>query len=348
MKILDRYIARHFIVSIGVAYCFLLCVYMSVHLFAHLGELGDASRVLSQRGMNLFTGLCRFYALMMPFILTKLGPFGALLAGMWTVQRMTKDVEITAAQVAGVSLHRIMLPILACGALVSLGLTLIRTEVLPRISVQAHQMDRLVRGKTEDVMDGPFLVRDDRGLRISIRSYEPSSRTAHDVEFRSDDLNDITDVETLQYRDDGAQGPGWYPQSPVRGSLSLPGGTNLRPFDIEIESRGLRFLGAAELSDLLRRMPDRLDLQLIRQTRVTYPFVTVVLLLLGLPIVLKRDQQNVYAACGVCLLVSVLYFGAENLIHGLAERDGLLSPGLAAWIPVVVFGTAGALTFQDL
>jgi hypothetical protein len=69
---------------------------------------------------------------------------------------------------------------------------------------------------------------------------------------------------------------------------------------------------------------------------------------LGLPFVLRRDRQSIYAACGVCLLVSILYFGAENVMHALAERDALLSPLIAAWIPVAVFGVAGVLSYQDV
>ncbi len=348
MKTIDRYILRQFLSSVGVAYVFLLCIYITVHLFAHLGEFHDASRVLAERGMNLFTGLCRFYALMMPFILVKLGPFGVLMGGMWTVQRMTKDMEITAAQVAGVSLHRLMVPFLAGGVVLSLGLTALRQEVLPRIAVQTHEMERLIRGKGRDMLDGPFLLRDSRGLRVSVRAFEPSTRTARDVQFRAEDLNDVTNVPAMQYRESGPDGPGWYATGPISGRLKLPQDTDLLPFDIEIVSRGLRYLNSTDLENLLRRMPDRLDLQLIRQTRATYPFVTVVLLMLGLPIILKRDQQNVYAACGLCLAVSVLYFGAESVIHGLAERDGILSPALAAWIPIVIFGTAGALTLQDI
>ena len=67
-------------------------------------------------------GICRYYAINMPFIFAKLGPFSALLAAMWTVQKMSKDQEITAAQVAGVSLHRLMAPVLIVGVLLSLGL----------------------------------------------------------------------------------------------------------------------------------------------------------------------------------------------------------------------------------
>ena len=124
--------------------------------------------------------------------------------------------------------------------------------------------------------------------------------------------------------------------------------TDLAPRDIEIDARGLRFLASDELDELARRLPGRLDLELLRQTRFTFPFTTPVLLLIGLALVLRRDRQSVYAAWGLALLLSLVYFGAENVLHGLAERDGLLSPFLAAWTPIVVFGTVGAMAFQDL
>jgi lipopolysaccharide export system permease protein len=120
------------------------------------------------------------------------------------------------------------------------------------------------------------------------------------------------------------------------------------PRDIVIDARGGRFLSSEDLDELTQRLPGRHDLALMRHLRVTYPLSTVVLLLLGVPLVLRREQQSVYAAWAVCLLVSILYFAAENVLHGLAVRDKLLSPALAAWIPIAVFGIAGSLAYQDL
>jgi lipopolysaccharide export LptBFGC system permease protein LptF len=316
-----------------------------VHFFSNFENLDQAANSFAARGLGLVQGLCRYYGITMPFIIAKLGPFAVLLAAMWTLQRMARDQEVAAAQVAGVSLHRLTVPILVGGCVLALGLSAVRQIVLPRIAIESHELERVLRGKKEAVIEGPLLLRDSAGNRFSIRSYEPYAKIARSVQFRSEDLSRPLDIEAMKYDVATAR---WLSIDAEGAASPLPIETDLRPRDIEIDARGLRYLASAELDEMARKFPFRLDLELMRQTRFTYPFTPIVLLLLGIPLVLKRDRQSVYAAWGICLLVSILYFGVENTLHGLAERDGVLSPALAAWIPITVFGIAGALTFQDL
>jgi lipopolysaccharide export system permease protein len=343
MKMLDRYVLRQFWVSVLVSFCFFVSLYVVVHLFSHLEDMDGAREAFGARGLSLFTGMCRYYALNIPFRIVELGPFGVLMAAMWTVQRMAREQELVAAQVSGVSLHRVTAPILCAAFLLSAGLTAVKHEALPRLAVETHEMERMMKGKPRATIQGPLIVRDGNDARISIQSYEPATRIARGVEIRSEELALIAELEAMRFDSDGPEGEGWYrPASAGRVN------TDLKPGDIEIDSRALRFLGGDQLDGLLKKMPGRLDLQILRQTRFTYPFTTLVLLLLGLPAVLRRENQNAYAAAGLCLLVSVLYFGFENVIRGLAERDALLSPTLAAWLPIVIFGIPGALAYHDL
>jgi lipopolysaccharide export LptBFGC system permease protein LptF len=344
VTVLDRYVVRIFALSLFVSFTFVLGLFIVVHFFGHLEDLEPAERAFATRGVGLFQGICRYYAVNMPFIFARFGPFAALLAAMWTVQKMAKDQEITAAQVAGVSLHRLMAPVLVAGVLLSVGLWTIREQALPRLAVQHQELEWLMRGKAVTVIDGPLTPRDSAGNRFSIQAYDPTTRTARGVRFRDRDLTRYVDFQTMRYDEEVRR---WETDDTgVRVPIGVE--TDLSPRDIEIDARGLRFLASDELDELARRMPGRLDLELMRQTRFTFPFTTPVLLLIGLALVLRRDNQSIYAAWGLSLVLSIVYVGSENVLHGLAERDGLLSPQLAAWTPIVVFGTVGAMAFQDL
>ena len=99
-------------------------------------------RAFATRGVGLFQGICRYYAINMPFIFARFGPFAALLAAMWTVQKMSKDQEITAAQVAGVSLHRLIAPVLVATSVLIvfqalLGMWTVTWKLKP-VVVMAH------------------------------------------------------------------------------------------------------------------------------------------------------------------------------------------------------------------
>jgi lipopolysaccharide export system permease protein len=341
LKVLDRHVIWNFAVSVVVSFSFVLSLYMMVHFFAQ--DLESASRAFATRGMSLGVGICIYEAVSLPGILVRLGPFAALLAAMWTIQRMARDHEITAAQVAGVSLHRLMAPILIGGIMLSCGLWAVRQDVLPRLTLLNREYDLLMRGRTEATLDGRIEIRDSQGDDFSIQSYDPVSGIARGVQVRPPNRHPL---EVPAMRFDSAAGH-WVGLDGSASAGPIPITTDLRPRDIEFD-RGIRLLDSEDLEALARRLPGQYDIDLMLQTRYTYPFATVVLLLLGIPLVLRRERQSIYAAWGLCLLVSILYFGAENVLHGLSERDNLLPPVLAAWLPIVVFGIGGALTYQEL
>jgi lipopolysaccharide export system permease protein len=345
VRVLDRYVVRTFVVSLFVSFTFVLALYIMGNFFGHLEDLEAAEKAFDSRGIGLFQGMCRYYALDLPFKLIILGPFATLLAAMWTVQKMSRDQEITAAQVAGVSLHRLMVPVLLVGVVLSLGLWATRQQVLPRLAIVHQDFEWLMRGKAGALIVGPLVVRDSAGNRFSIQTYDPPSKTARGVSFRNADLSNPVFIPAMRWNEENQR---WVTVVEGAPSEPIPVVSDLSPSDIEVDARGLRFLNSDELDELARRNPGRLDLELMKQTRFAFPFTTPVLLLIGLPLVLRRDRQSIYTAWGLCLLLSILYFGAENVLHRLAESDGLLSPMLAAWTPIAVFGTVGAMAFQDL
>src|SRR5262249_28993420 len=160
-------------------------------------------------------------------------------AAMWTVQKMARDQEISAAQVAGVSLHRLMVPVLAVGVLVSIGLWTIRQEVLPRLAITHHDYEWLIRGRTGALVDGPLVLRGSAGNRFSIQTYDPTAKLARGVSFRSVDLTRSADFPAIRWSDENAR---WETALPGVAAAPLPVATDLLPRDIEVDGRGLRFL----------------------------------------------------------------------------------------------------------
>jgi len=124
--------------------------------------------------------------------------------------------------------------------------------------------------------------------------------------------------------------------------------TGLHPRDIEIESRRLLFLDVSELRRLIARYPDRSDLRLLLHAHFAYPAGVMVLLLMGLPLVLKPTRRTPLTAAGVSLLLSMAFFATQTVLQDLGGRDEILNPVLGAWLPIVVFGSLGLLFFETM
>jgi lipopolysaccharide export system permease protein len=79
--------------------------------------------------------------------------------------------------------------------------------------------------------------------------------------------------------------------------------------------------------------------------RLTRPILGLVLVFMGLSVILRDQNRNVFIGTGLCLAMCALFFGAVFACKQLGDSE-YLSPALAAWVPVLLFGPF-ALTMFD-
>ncbi len=82
-------------------------------------------------------------------------------------------------------------------------------------------------------------------------------------------------------------------------------------------------------------------------TRLVQPLLDVLLVLIGLPLVMTRRNQNVFAAVGKCFLL-VLVFTAVVMGSQQAGEAYLLRPALAAWLPVILLTPVAVFLLHSL
>ena len=102
------------------------------------------------------------------------------------------------------------------------------------------------------------------------------------------------------------------------------------------------------VAHVIERYPDRSDLRLLMHAHFAYPLGVVVLLLLGLPLVLKATRRTPFVAAGVSLLLSVAFFATQTVLQDLGGRGEILNPVLGAWLPIILFGAIGLLLFETM
>jgi lipopolysaccharide export LptBFGC system permease protein LptF len=113
--------------------------------------------------------------------------------------------------------------------------------------------------------------------------------------------------------------------------------SELSPRDIQMRqsSQWLRYLSSRQLSQLSGLgLPDVAQTAQIKHERLATPVVNVLLLLLGLPFLLRRlpgnlleDAAKCMGICGLCFVVSIV---GQNL-------SPTSLPALPSWIPIIIF-----------
>ena len=96
-----------------------------------------------------------------------------------------------------------------------------------------------------------------------------------------------------------------------------------------------------ELVRLNGRYPQKFDLQMHLHTRTTRPLSSLVLLLLGLPFVMRPGQKTIAAGLGIALCTCAVYSGVDFLCQQIGNRGDLAAPIQAAWFAPSLFGAIG-------
>ena len=65
----------------------------------------------------------------------------------------------------------------------------------------------------------------------------------------------------------------------------------------------------------------------------------------ALPIFLRDQNRNVFISTAMCLALCALFFAAQFACKNLGESE-YLSPALAAWLPVLIFGPFSLTLFD--
>ncbi len=110
-----------------------------------------------------------------------------------------------------------------------------------------------------------------------------------------------------------------------------------------------RFSSTPEMVQALRSPSTEFgpDVRVAVHARVVSPLMDITLLFLGLPLVLTRENRNIFVAIGMCLGVVGAFFTVVMLCQWLGNNC-IITPAAAAWAPLAVFVPAALILCEPL
>ena len=351
MRLLDRYVLRHFLLAYAVGFVSLLGLYVVIDLFTRSDEFTEDARGTGEVLANVGV----YYLYRLPLFFVRLSGVLALLAATFTVAWLERQNEVMPWLAAGVPLRRLLAPLLGATVLVT-GLSVANREwVVPRCSPYLQRGADDPRGRKTCLVHGGYdknLIHFDGRIACPERQMIQRARVTLPPQVMGGLVN--LRVEEMFYRPArGTETSGWY----------LLGVT---PAHVECPHPALNWLGPGRYfvhTDLsferLTRPPDwfhyeatpqlfrllgettalsrRGELLTLLHRRLTSPLAEFVLVLLGVALIAGRPERNLFIKLGTALIAYALFAGAHHICHSLA-RQADLNPALAAWLPALVFG----------
>jgi lipopolysaccharide export system permease protein len=132
MNLLSRYILKQFVKNILLLVLSFIAIYILIDFFEKIDNFMEKGKPMALVG--------KFFLLSIPFVVEQMGPVCILLAGVITLGVLNHSNELTALKAGGVSLRKVVTPILAAGMAATLLLLALSQFVLPKTAALTTQI----------------------------------------------------------------------------------------------------------------------------------------------------------------------------------------------------------------
>lgn len=352
-QILDDYVLRDFLTYTGLI---LLAFVMLTLVFTFFEILGD---VVKNKVPLITVG--EYLLNVIPSMIYLMAPMAVLIGVLVTFGLLQKGNEITAMKATGISIYRLILPVLIIAALISTALFFFDQLYLPHTNKRQDQLWSTIKGRPAETY-----LRPDRkwifGQHDSIFYYEfydPDQNRFGNISIFKFDPETFAITERIfaaraHWEEDlglWVFEQGW--KRELRGAAiegfqrfdatTFPEVTE-PPNYFKKEVRQSQEMDYGELRQYIHDLQQsgfdvgRLRVQLHR--KFAFPLITFVMAVLAVPFSLSMGRRGALAGVAVAIGIAVLYWMTNGLFEAMGNVHQLPA-ALAAWAPDLIFGLAG-------
>jgi lipopolysaccharide export system permease protein len=354
---LDRMVLLSFFRSYAIVSTSLLSLYVVLDLFTNLDTFGKSGSFAA-----VTKHIVGYYSAQIVLIFDRLAESITLLAAMFTVAWMQRSNELLPQLSAGIPTRRAILPVLLGSAITLTFGTLNQEILIPEVA------DRLVvpRDDLEGAKAIPLAgTYDQNGVHLEgvagfrnqskiVRLYATFPDVLPNGQASPVGMVHLQCEEAIHHPPgDGIYDGGWELRNTIPASFDGPLPPNLTMIetgkyflktdaDFDSVSRGsgwFLYAPSSQLRELLSRVEPRRHgkVAVLFHTRITRPLGGALLVLLGLSVILQNPNRHVFISSGLCMAIAIAYY-VITLACKFMGDGGYVSPPLAAWLPLLIFG----------
>jgi len=375
LTIIDRYMLRQFVQVLIICLMSLIGLYIVIDAFSHLDHFVDYA---GKHG-NLLGIMATYYAYRAVMFFDRMSGVLTLIAVMFTITWIQRYHEMTALLAAGVSRTRVLRPVLLAAIGVGLLAAANREIVMPNIREHLATDTKNLGGDQQAAMDSRFdsqtdiCIGGDKIVPATQKILNPSIVLPRGLDQYGKRLT-AKEAVYLPANDGLPSGylllnvnePKALLKSPAltldgKPVVMTPVGNDwLKPDQVFVVSGvSFEFLAAgatwrdfASTTEMIKqlRSPSTdlgADVRVAIHSRFMQPLLDATLIMLGVPFVITRTNRNPFLSLALCLAVVTVFMATVLGCQSLGSK-GLLSPSLAAWLPLMIFAPVAVFTSESL
>ncbi len=365
MRTIDRYVLSLFVKVTVICFLSLAGLYVVIDAFANLDEFLTYGK---QQGNTLLV-VADYYFPRTVWFFDRTAGLLAMIASIFAVTMLQRSNELTALMAAGISKSRVIAPIVVATVMIA-GLAAVNREFyLPQVRDKLTRNAQDWTGTTARKVTPRYDLRSDillsgkHSYALDKRIEEPNFRLPPELSAWGRQIT----ADNALYQAAGGDRPAGYLLTGVKLPANLPQLDSLEvegartiysPKDnpwlkpnecfvasvvtfeqLSIGGNWRQYLSTHELVTGIRGrvIEAGADVRVSLHARMVQPLLDITLVFLGLPLVLTRGNRNIFVAAGIALVLVAGFYIVVLVCHGLGSNY-LLSPTLAAWLPLLIFG----------
>jgi len=355
MKIIDRYMVKGFLGPF--VWCLFLFTIMAIiiDIFSFIEDIVKFKIPA--------TSIIAFYVYYCPTIFLQVTPMAVLLSTIYVLSNLNKNNEITAMKSSGISLWRILAPILIIGFLISMAIFIVNDRIIPvssRISTVIRR-DELEKEKRKGA--GTKIVKNvaiySAGNRILFaRSYDTEKKVLQDVIIHRHDTSENL-ISKITAQSGAWTGEGWKFYKVIMWRIDNSGkilgapiffdekeiALKEKPSDFANRESRSEYMSYKELKAYIENFKGAgtkfvKGLLVDLYYKVSFSLISLIIILIGAPFALITTRGGVLIGIGMSVAIGLLYYAviAISLAFGKA---GTIPPIVSAWLGNILFTILG-------
>jgi LPS export ABC transporter permease LptG/LPS export ABC transporter permease LptF len=357
-RILDEYVVRQFLNTFFLVLCGFVLLMLVFTFFELVGDIIRNRIPLTVVGDYLVN--------LTPSMLYTIAPLAVLIAVLVTFGVLNRNSELIAMKATGISLYRLVVPIVSIAALLAVALFLFDELYLPQANRKQEALRSTIKGRPPQTFLNPerqwifgqphpgepdrifyyqFFDRDrEEFANMSVFELDPKtfsvSRRIFAARVHWDSDADAWRFQNGWERDfDGAN------QKNFREFINT-GFSEIHEdpgyFSKEIVPSQEMNFGQLDryIRDLRQSGFDTMRLRVALWHKLAYPLIAVVMAMLAIPFALSMGRRGSLTGIAVAIAVALAYWVVDGLFGAMGNVNYLPAP-LAAWSSDILFGLAG-------
>ncbi|MFH1665380.1 MAG: LptF/LptG family permease [Candidatus Omnitrophota bacterium] len=361
MRITNRYMLKE------VGGPFFGALFISTVILA-AGNIIQTADMVINKGVE-FLQVVKIFGLFLPYVLIFTIPISVLSAVLLGFGRLSGDNEITALRTSGISIHKVVLPIIVCGFIISLFGVPLNDRILPESEFCARKLLKRVGLKHPTALLEPgvfikgfqnyimFIYNIKGNMLEDIRIYQPrEGAPTRTIVAERGEIIPLPDEDSVKLKlingmadEISAARPDEFYKLSFKEyfmTLNVADAEDARNIQKKGREKSIKEL-LADIRNYGKNSIDVIPLRIEIHKKIALAFSNLVFIIVGIPMAITTHRREKFIGFGLAIVLFLVYWSI--MLGGIAFAiRGVIPPWAGVWSANILLSLAGIAMFRRI